>query len=618
MRAPAKFLVVLPLLIACLAAPAAADKIKIANLDELPRHTYPVAGSVSAMVQDDASFNAFADAVAADIETDLETYEIPDAATVQNMYKDLLTVALMRHEHEKAVWLIEQIRKLEDKEAQRLMSGQTAFALIAARDATGADGGDAFLKVFGETLDANLRALPWDVVQTDVIHAKGRMEIFSETLILGMIQGQLDPIVAQTGAVSSDLAGRIVNLGYAIRFALPLKDVLLAVYGGLVDANRVEKTSIWPAREVTLDAGAGLQPVVIGIWDSGVDVPIFGDRVFVNKAETLDGKDDDGNGFVDDVNGLAFNYDGVYEPHLLYPLGENAARIDVAMGYMKGFMDLQSSIDSPEASELKAHIAGLDPAAVNGFFEDLSLCGLYAHGTHVAGIASAGNPYALLLPARISFDYHSITVPLTGEMARRHAASYPTTIDYFKAHGVRVVNMSWGWGLKEIEAMLEANNIGADAEERGRMASERLGVLRESMYAAMQGAPGILFMVAAGNDDADVEFDATIPSGFDLPNLLVVGAVDQAGDPTGFTSSGRNVKVYANGFEVESYVPGGRRMKMSGTSMASPQVCNLAGKLFALDPSLTPAQVAELIRKGADQRGDFLLMNPKATVALLK
>ena len=112
--------------------------------------------------------------------------------------------------------------------------------------------------------------------------------------------------------------------------------------------------------------------------------------------------------------------------------------------------------------------------------------------------------------------------------------------------------------------------------------------------------PEILFVTAAGNDDNDVEFDVVIPSNFDLPNLMVVGAVDQAGEPTGFTSGGRNVRVYANGFEVESYVPGGETMKMSGTSMASPNVCNLAAKLFTLEPALTPAQVRELIEKGAD------------------
>jgi subtilisin family serine protease len=41
---------------------------------------------------------------------------------------------------------------------------------------------------------------------------------------------------------------------------------------------------------------------------------------------------------------------------------------------------------------------------------------------------------------------------------------------------------------------------------------------------------------------------------------------------------------------VESYVPGGEKMKLSSTSMASPNVANLAAKLFALDPNLTPQQ----------------------------
>jgi subtilisin family serine protease len=78
--------------------------------------------------------------------------------------------------------------------------------------------------------------------------------------------------------------------------------------------------------------------------------------------------------------------------------------------------------------------------------------------------------------------------------------------------------------------------------------------------------------------------------------------------------------VYADGYEVESYVPGGSRMKLSGTSMASPNVANLAAKLIALDPSLTPVQVIELIKKGAttSEDGRLHLIDPKASVALLK
>jgi subtilisin family serine protease len=79
------------------------------------------------------------------------------------------------------------------------------------------------------------------------------------------------------------------------------------------------------------------------------------------------------------------------------------------------------------------------------------------------------------------------------------------------------------------------------------------------------------------------------------------------------------VVVDADGFQGESYVPGGARLRFSGTSMASPNVVNLAAKLIALDPSLTPQQTIELIKRGADRSADARrhLINPKATVALL-
>jgi len=92
------------------------------------------------------------------------------------------------------------------------------------------------------------------------------------------------------------------------------------------------------------------------------------------------------------------------------------------------------------------------------------------------------------------------------------------------------------------------------------------------------------------------------------------------GKETDFTSYGDTVAVYADGYEVESYVPGGSRIKKLGTSMASPNVANLAAKLIALDPSLTPVQVIELIKKGAtaSEDGRLHLINAKASVALLE
>jgi hypothetical protein len=54
--------------------------------------------------------------------------------------------------------------------------------------------------------------------------------------------------------------------------------------------------------------------------------------------------------------------------------------------------------------------------------------------------------------------------------------------------------------------------------------------------------------------------------------------------------------------------------------MSSPNVTNLAAKLIALKPTLKPAEIVALIKKGADRKeGTFpyLLMNPKRSVELL-
>jgi subtilisin family serine protease len=69
--------------------------------------------------------------------------------------------------------------------------------------------------------------------------------------------------------------------------------------------------------------------------------------------------------------------------------------------------------------------------------------------------------------------------------------------------------------------------------------------------------------------------------------------------PARFSTFGKTVAVHAHGVEVGSLLPGGDCLKFSGTNMASPQVANLAAKLFALRLELTVAQVKVAIIQGA-------------------
>lgn len=609
----------------CSATPEAdaVQKIKITKLDELPQHTYPADVKVSELLESREKLCVLAEALRKDVEGDLAKYAIDDPTTLQNMHGTLMTIDLFEENYEDALKRMEQIRALESKESKKLTTGLETRAFIAAlKEVDRKADPEAFAKAYARELAARTGKLPWELVQDQIKQNKGRAEIMSANLLRGMVQGQMDPVVAQTGELSAEMAGGVIGMYTLIHERLPLNPETVAVYQKLIDSHTSVKADIWAARSVTLDAKKSMAPVRMAVWDSGTDVAIFKDQLFVNANEKMNGLDDDGNGFIDDVHGIAYDIHARPAEGLLYPLGDAESRMADVMKFMKGFMDIQASLDTPEASELKKHLSTVDPGKVKGFMEDLSLAGNYCHGTHVAGLMLDGNPFGELLVGRLSYDHRIPPVVRDVEWGKRDAAKCEAMVGYYKAHGVRVVNMSWGEAMADAEGSLEQNGIGASAEERRAIARKVFSLQKDGLEEAIRNAPEILFICAAGNSDNDVEFDEFIPSCFDLPNLLVVGAVDQAGDPTGFTSFGSTVEVYASGFEVDSYVPGGVRMKMSGTSMASPNVANLAGKLLAANPKLSPPEVINLIKRGSDERkaGDstFLLMNPKQSMELLR
>lgn len=601
--------------------PQTQEKIPVRSLDELPRHTYQLAGTATELLESDAQFEALARQVRSDIEADLAKYQIDDHTTLRRFYSVLLSLDMLAGRYDFALKNVILLRQLEDKPAARLTTGLTTEAYVAARRDAG-DNDAKFHALFAGNLLRKVRTLPWDICGDEIEQRKGAAEIRTENVIMGSIQNRLEPIVAASGGeISADVAQSLIRARYALDIVLPLRNELVAVYKTVIDENRVEKPDIWAARDVTLATDENLTPVVVAIWDSGVDTDVYEGQLWENPNEQPDSRDTDGNGYVDDLHGIAYDLDANPTPDLLHPV--DAMNRDPAeiQKYMKGFMDVQAAIDSAEASAAKRMLAGLKPEEFKEFFEDFGLFGNYAHGTHVAGIAAAGNPFIRILVARLTFDYHIIPKCPTVEWAEQSAAAAKATVAYFQEHGVRVVNMSWGESRQGIEAALEANGVGETTEERAELSRKIFGIQRDALYEAMKDAPEILFVTSAGNADNDVEFDEMIPSSFDLPNLLVVGAVDQAGDATGFTSFGRTVTVYASGFEVDSYVPGGDHMKFSGTSMSSPNVVNLAAKVLAIKPALDPTEVIRLIKQGGDEAGDeqkLLLINPKKTVALLR
>ena len=461
--------------------------------------------------------------------------------------------------------------------------------------------GPAYLAAVRSSLEASLKPLPYEVIANDIKEAKASAELLGEGRLLGYVNEVLQPTVDKTGALSSELAPGLVSVRYALVLRLPLKQTLVDTYSAYLAANKVEKPDIWAARDVSLESGRPYAPVILAVWDSGVDTTLFKGQVVRNAKgdPVLIGFD---------------KYSNPQNTELQVLTPTLQARLPTMKARTKGFSDLQSNVDSPEASEVKQLLSTLPPEQYKPTVEELSLAGNYMHGTHVAGIALAGNPYARLLVGRMEFGNTLIPDPCPSlEQTRKDAKSYAETVEFLKRNKARVVNMSWGGSVNAIEGDLELCGIGKTQEERKKLAREYFEIDKQALEKAFASASEILFITAAGNSNQDASFAEDAPADIVLPNLLTVGAVDRAGDEASFTSYGPTVKVHANGYQVESYLPGGDRVAFSGTSMASPQVANLAGKILAINPALTPPQVIEIIVSTAEKSSDGrrTLINPK-------
>lgn len=115
-------------------------------------------------------------------------------------------------------------------------------------------------------------------------------------------------------------------------------------------------------------------------------------------------------------------------------------------------------------------------------------------------------------------------------------------------------------------------------------------------------AKGVLVVVGAGNDDADVR--GYSPAG--CRNVLTVTSVDAAGKRPAYANWGANVNLAAHGGDAQqrltlssTLAPAGVMTPEAGTSLAAPHVTGVASLIYALRPKLTPAQVKDILTLSA-------------------
>ena len=595
---------------------AQAKKV-ITTASELPPVVIELPAKPSVLTTEGGpSFERVRDQVESYANSVLKDYEIRDVATEKQLLSLLLQVALSENRWDDVISLSQRIEVLEDKPAAKATAGLMTRSYARAAKAVGEDS-PQFPARFEQEFERSVKAVDWTLGQDTLQAMRGQFQLISKDLLIGSLQGGLDPnAAAQNNKVGVGIAAGVVGARTTLTEVIPLKDRIFAVLDRRLKSETVQKVDRWTERLVELQPAQVKQPVTVVVWDGGLDPAVFESRLWTNPREQANGRDDDANGFVDDIHGIAFDTDWRPSTGLLRPMpAEDLKDIGSKLKLTKGALDLQAAVDSPEAAALRQTVSALKPDQVMPFMLQQARLGLYLHGTATGYTSTVGNPAARVLAARFDYKIQAVPAPMDEAVGKAMAEYGVKAVDYFKKNGVRVVNMSWRITEPQIAATLATAE--PDPVKRKARAKVVFDTADSALENAFRSAPEILFVAGAGNEDEDVDFVRSFPAGINLPNLITVGAVDSALQPAGFTSYGKSIDLYANGFEVPSKVPGGMPINISGTSLAAPQVTNLAAKLLAVNPKLTVAQLRSIIEETATAEGakKLKVINPAAAMA---
>ncbi|MCW8805978.1 MAG: hypothetical protein OQK56_05910, partial [Ignavibacteriaceae bacterium] len=110
----------------------AQDKKKINKLDDLPRFDYPIDIKASELLVSENEFNALAKEVKKNILNTLNEYEIDDKTTLKGYYFTLRNIYMLDGNYESAVKYNEMALELQEKPADKLMSGIVDISIIEA------------------------------------------------------------------------------------------------------------------------------------------------------------------------------------------------------------------------------------------------------------------------------------------------------------------------------------------------------------------------------------------------------------------------------------------------------------------------------------------------------
>ena len=241
------------------------------------------------------------------------------------------------------------------------------------------------------------------------------------------------------------------------------------------------------------------------------------------------------------------------------------------------------------------------------------------HGTHVAGIVGAEGNNGMGATG-VTWETQLMSLDVFNGSKTYRDVDLIDAIYYAADNGADVINMSLGLTVP----YATVSDWKSDAPK------SYLAHYKALAYAVKKGSTVI---IAAGNEDADLDIHLSIPAALStlIDGVISVAAISNTGRLTDYTNYGSTVTIAAPGGSFEtinsrilSTAPGDQYKGLSGTSMASPIVAGGAALLLAENPRFLPKDIESILTRSADkqkgisslvQDGNYLNLEDALTLA---
>jgi subtilisin family serine protease len=400
--------------------------------------------------------------------------------------------------------------------------------------------------------------------------------------------------------------------------------------------------------------------IIVGVIDSGLDIDHedLKGHIWKNSKEIAGNKkDDDNNGYVDDVNGWNFLGEGTdeqLEMTRIVKKGANTpgyaqakAELDQKLAgivQQKPQADMFFNADKDIRTHLKKEVYTLaDLKAITT--TDANLIKSRDLMINVAGQAGPG--FQDEIKGYIDYVYDQVNFNLNVNHSGRKTGDNPDdmTSKFYgngNVKGPDVEDALHGTHVAGIIAQVKSNGKGGDGVVANNVEIMAVRAVPNGdeydkdialaiRYAVDNGAKvingsfgkdysphadwvweaikyaaskDVLFVHAAGNDSKDIDVEPNFPTdevnGAEISdNWLTIGALNKeygAKLVAPFSNFGtKNVDIFAPGMEIYATVPNNKYKMEQGTSMASPNAAGVAALVRSYYPTLTAKQVKQIL-----------------------